>query len=93
MFLAVTLISMASYLMLGPWLLYRQQFLVGALSMCLAAAAPLFAQVALTDSDMPGTALLMMIMLPLPVLIFMGRILFLMVRAVRQTFQNWGQVA
>jgi len=86
------MLAAAGYCLLGPWLLYRGYVVVGALAMIISASAPLVAQIALTDSEMPGTALLFMLMSPLPLVVLVGRVLFLLMRGFRRLAQFREQI-
>jgi hypothetical protein len=77
MFLLFTLAAVVLYLAAGPYLIFRGRIFTGSLVMALAAILPVAAEVWFTDSEMPGPALLAIVLLPIPVLIAIGRSIFL----------------
>ena len=76
-------LAMVAFFLLGPWLLYQRQFLIGSATMCVAAVAPTFTQVMLTESDSPATVILALLLLPLPLLLLIGRLTFIALRGLR----------
>ncbi|MGX7925796.1 hypothetical protein ACWPMX_04385 [Tsuneonella sp. HG094] len=77
-FLILTLSAVVLYLGAGPYFIFRGRIFLGCLVMALASITPVAAEVWFTDSEIPGPALLAVVLLPFPVLIAIGRTIYLL---------------